>query len=89
MRFLFVGILCLVCNGAFAVDGVSKHAVPTKAYVNNANNLTSGVISVERLPVGTEDGKVAAGNDVRFDTVRIGQPDEIKNIEGRALVWIE
>ena len=34
MRFCMVGIFCMFCFGAFA-----EPSVPTKSYVNNANNF--------------------------------------------------
>ena len=83
MRLLFVGFFCLLCGGAFA----AQPAVPTTSYVNDAGNLTTGTVAIERLPVGSGAGTVASGADVRFDTVSIGQPGE--GSTGRALVWIE
>lgn len=35
----------------------------------------SGTVSFARLPVGTLEKPVAAGDDVRFDTVAIAQPN--------------
>jgi len=40
----------------------------------NASNITSGTMDVARLPVGTTSTTVAAGDDVRFDTVSTTQP---------------
>lgn len=84
MRFCMVGIFCMFCFGAFA-----EPSVPTKSYVNNANNLTTGTVNIERLPVGEGADKVAAGNDKRFDSVPLSKPSEATVGEGRALIWIE
>lgn len=84
MRFCMVGIFCMFCFGAFA-----EPSVPTKSYVNNASNLTTGTVNIERLPVGEGADKVAAGNDKRFDSIPLNRPSEATVSEGRALIWIE
>lgn len=40
----------------------------------NADNITSGTVAVGRLPVGTQSGTVAAGDDARFVAVSTSVP---------------
>lgn len=40
----------------------------------NADNITSGTVAVGRLPVGTQSGTVAAGDDARFMAVSTSVP---------------
>ncbi len=54
----------------------------------NADNITSGTLNTERLNVGTSDGTVAAGNDVRFDTISTSRPEGTPP-EGSVFVWFE
>lgn len=84
---------------------VSYSAIPSRSYVADADHLETGNVKTELLHVynraDTVDKKieaadtVAAGNDVRFNTVQIGQPEAITadNVTGdttdRALIWIE
>ena len=87
------------------LPAVSYAAIPSTHYVANADHLDTGNVKTELLHVynraDTVDKKieaadtVAAGNDVRFNTVQIGQPEAITadNVTGdtsnRALIWIE
>ena len=57
-------------------------------YASNASNLSTGTVSVSRLPVGTTSTTGAAGNDVRFDSLPIGRPD-VSAGSSRVLVWVE
>ncbi len=81
---------------------VSYSAIPSRSYVANAEHITENQFNPARLPIynKTEEttkptDTVAAGNDVRFNTVQIGQPEAITadNVTGdttdRALIWIE
>ena len=52
----------------------------------NAANITSGTMSVARLPVGTTSTTVAAGDDARFDSVPTSQPAGTPPT-GRVWVW--
>ncbi len=83
MRLFLFGFICLFCGAAIA-----DSSVPSIVYVSNASNLTTGTVSVERLPVGDKAATVASGADKRFDTVSVGKPAESAP-DGRALVWIE
>ena len=87
MRFVLAGIICLFGGAAFAQQS-AQPSVPTISYVKNANNITTGKLSVDRLHVGSDANTVASGADVRFDSVSIGKPAETAP-QGRALVWIE
>ena len=57
-------------------------------FASNANNLNSGTVSVSRLPVGSSSSTVAAGNDVRFNSIAYGRPTETVD-STRVLVWVE
>ncbi|MBQ7055314.1 MAG: hypothetical protein IJN91_00050 [Alphaproteobacteria bacterium] len=54
----------------------------------NANNITSGTVAVGRLPVGTVQNTVAAGNDARFNTIATVQPTGTPP-SGHAFIWFE
>ncbi len=54
----------------------------------NANNITSGTVAVGRLPVGTAQNTVAAGDDARFNTIATTQPTGTPP-SGHAFVWFE
>lgn len=54
----------------------------------NASNITTGTMDVARLPVGTTSTTVAAGNDVRFDTVSTTQPSGTPP-SGTVFVWFD
>ena len=84
------------------LPAVSYAAIPSTNYVQDArhikeNQLDSKVIRIHNKSreETEETDTVAAGNDVRFDTVQIGQPEAITadNVTGdtsnRALIWIE
>ena len=43
-------------------------------HTTNADNITSGTVAVGRLPVGTQSGTVAAGDDARFMAVPTSVP---------------
>ncbi len=88
MRMFLVGLMCVLFSGAGFAQ-MQSVKVPTKSFAENADNLTSGTVNVERLPVGEGSGKVAAGDDKRFNTVSLGRPDDATVVEGRALMWIE
>lgn len=55
---------------------------------HSAANITRDTLDTARLNVGREANTVAAGDDGRFDTMVIGQPDKEAE-EGRVLVWVE
>lgn len=84
------------------LPAVSYAAIPSTSYVQDARHVTENQFNPARLPIYNkteEDTKptdtVAAGNDVRFDTIPIGQPEAITadNVTGdtsnRALIWID
>ncbi len=52
----------------------------------NANNLVSGTVKYNLLPVGTVANTVAAGNDVRFGTIPTSAPSGTPP-EGQVYVW--
>lgn len=52
----------------------------------NATNITSGTLDVARLPVGATSSTVAAGNDLRFDTVSTTQPSGTPPT-GTVFIW--
>ena len=54
----------------------------------NAANISSGTMDVARLPVGTTATTVAAGNDVRFDTVSTSQPSGTPPT-GTVFIWFD
>ena len=81
-RFL-VSVLCgiLLCVPAWS-------DIASVDFASDANNLTSGTVSAQRLPVGTSAQTVAAGDDIRFDSIAYGRPSE--NVDStRVLVWVE
>ncbi|MBQ3039040.1 MAG: hypothetical protein IJD41_00595 [Alphaproteobacteria bacterium] len=82
MRVFFFILILLV------VPGISIADIASTTYASSADNITHGTLSVEHLPVGTGDDTVAAGNDARFETIAIGEPDASVP-DGRALIWIE
>ena len=85
------------------LPAVSYAAIPSTNYVANADHLDTGNVKTELLHVynraDTVDknidasNTVAAGNDVRFNTVQIGQAPTITSTTGdstdRAVIWIE
>jgi len=54
----------------------------------NANNISSGTVSYARLPIGTNANTVAAGNDVRFNTVSTTKPEGTPP-SGTVWIWFE
>lgn len=52
----------------------------------NASNITTGTLGYDRLPVGTTENTVVAGNDARFYAIPTAQPT-VAAPEGMALVW--
>ncbi len=52
----------------------------------DATNITTGTMDVARLPVGTTSTTVAAGDDVRFDTLSTTTPTGTPPT-GRVFVW--
>ena len=54
----------------------------------NAANISSGTLDVGRLPVGTTSTTVAAGDDVRFNTVSTTQPSGTPP-SGIVFIWFE
>ncbi|MDR1337523.1 MAG: hypothetical protein LBJ73_00660 [Rickettsiales bacterium] len=54
----------------------------------NAANITSGTLGIARIPVGTDTGTVAAGDDARFDTVKTSEPSAAAPA-GRAKIWFQ
>lgn len=82
------------------LPAVSYAAIPSRNYVQDArhikdNQLDSKVIRIHNKSreETEETDTVAAGNDVRFDTVQIGQAPSVGEVTGdstdRALIWIE
>lgn len=62
--------------------------IASAEFASDANNLTSGTVNVQRLPVGTSAGTIASGNDNRFNSIAYGRPtDSVDNT--RVLVWVE
>ena len=54
----------------------------------NAANITSGTLGIARLPVGTTSTTVAAGDDVRFNTVSTTQPSGTPP-SGSVFIWFQ
>ena len=52
----------------------------------NANNLSSGTVAYDLLPVGTDEQTVAAGDDARFDTISTVAPTGTPP-PGRVYIW--
>lgn len=67
---------------------VADCSIPDVNYVKNADRLDEGKVKTELLHVGTDQATVAAGDDSRFETVKIGQP-ATTTASDRALIWIE
>jgi hypothetical protein len=67
---------------------VAVASIPDVNYVKNADRLDEGKVKTELLHIGTDQSTVAAGNDTRFETVKIGQPTVTASAD-RALIWIE
>ena len=82
MKILFFAVL------SFIVPGLGMADIASTTYASNANNITEGTLSTQRLPVGDAVNTVAPGDDTRFETVSIGQPD-VDVPDNRALIWIE
>ena len=78
--FMFLSLM-LVGNNAFA-------DIASAAYASDADNLTAGTVDVQRLPVGDSATTVAAGNDVRFNSLPYGRPTDLVD-NSRVLVWVE
>lgn len=81
--------------GNHVADKTNPHAV-TAAQVGlgnvknvdqtNADNLASGTVSYGLLPVGDADSTIAAGDDVRFDTISTVAPTGTPP-SGRVYIW--
>lgn len=54
----------------------------------DASNLTSGTVDVQRLPVGTDAGTVAAGDDFRFSAIPTNAPSAPPPA-GYVYIWFE
>ena len=54
----------------------------------NADNITTGTVGVERLPVGTVENTVAAGDDKRFYAVPTSKPSGVAP-DGMVFMWFE
>lgn len=54
----------------------------------NADNITSGTVAYDRLPVGGTANTVAAGNDARFYAIPTVQPN-VTAPDNMVLVWFE
>lgn len=52
----------------------------------NADNITDGELGYDRLPVGTTENTIAAGDDPRFYAIPTSQPT-VAAPEGMVLVW--
>lgn len=78
------------------IDNVDNPHQVTKAQVGlgnvpdvnttNADNITTGTLGYDRLPVGTTENTVAAGDDARFYAIPTTKPT-VAAPEGMALVW--
>lgn len=86
MHKVNVGLFLFAVMLAPAAADVARLA--STDYASNASNLNSGTVAVSRLPVGTTSTTVAAGNDVRFNSVPYGRPSETVD-NTRVLVWVE
>lgn len=56
--------------------------------VTNADNITSGTISYDRMPVGSTVNTIAAGDDTRFYTIPTSRPS-VTAPSDAVLVWFE
>ncbi|MDR1337524.1 MAG: hypothetical protein LBJ73_00665 [Rickettsiales bacterium] len=54
----------------------------------NAANITAGILDAARIPIGTNENTVLAGDDARFDTVELAEPWRLP-ADGRDKVWYE
>jgi len=54
----------------------------------NAANITDGTLDAQRLPVGTDAGTVAAGDDARFGAIPTSRPDNAPPA-GMVYIWAE
>ena len=70
------------------MPGLANADIASTNFAKNAENITAGTLKTERLLVGSETGTVAAGNDVRFETISVGKPN-VSTGENRAVIWIE
>lgn len=68
--------------------GLANADIASTSFAKNAENITMGTLKTERLAVGSEAGTVAAGNDVRFETISVGKPS-VSSGENRAVIWVE
>ena len=78
----------LFCVALLLFPCVLSAEIASTKYAGDAANITTGTLDTERLSVGTDSGTVAAGDDVRFETISVGNPD-VDPGDGRALIWIE
>lgn len=84
LRKLFVVVFVL----ALVNVPTARAEVASLAFASNADNLTSGTVDTARLPVGSAENTVAAGDDVRFDTIAYGRPTGDVD-SSRVLIWVE
>ncbi|MBQ8294364.1 MAG: hypothetical protein IJX89_03195 [Alphaproteobacteria bacterium] len=77
--------LILLC---FLYPCIATAEIASTKYASDATNISSGTVDVNRLPIGTTEKTVAAGDDVRFDSIPTSQPTASPD-ETRALIWIE
>ena len=78
---VFVGLVCGFISSANA-------NIASTQYAQDASNISSGTLGYARLPVGTTTNTVAAGNDVRFNTISTAQPSGSLPT-GTAFMWFE
>lgn len=71
------------------VATVKTYADGLVEQTKDASNLTSGTVSIDRLPVGNVVSTVSAGDDIRFDTVSLGEPVGVVGNEQRVVIWVE
>ncbi len=62
--------------------------IASVAYAQDASKISKGTLSTERLSLGDTSGTVAAGDDARFDTIAVGEPD-VNISDSRAAIWGE
>lgn len=71
------------------IQGAKTYADTLIEQTKDASNLTSGTVSIDRLPVGNVVSTVSAGDDIRFDTVSLGEPVGVVGNEQRVVIWVE
>ena len=81
MKFLFFVFV-------FLLPIVAMADIASTNYVGDAGNIIEGTLSADRLPLGNTKGTVASGDDLRFETISVGNPG-IDGTETRAVIWIE